>query len=236
MTDQVPDTVYYRGQLHSLYSEPLDSYGQLPRFLPFSTANYRGYEAVWAIVSDALFIVSLTGYVDSVGAVGLEDVFPGCLAPVLADWYTGTLRLQSGRLVTQSESNPLFEREDALEIHGGKITDCCCLNREWRPLIEFTPILNEPIESLNESGAQWITTLKTAGIDRYGDLVQYSVTKLLHLLNLNLEAFDDILVSLTKHGLALDTKLDGWTPSKILSEAESEELLRWGYPNRVLST
>lgn len=131
MTTQALDTIYYRGSEYLLADEPLGRRGRLPEFMAISTANHRGYAAVWAIVADRLFIVSLSGCVPDVDKNGLELVFPEAQAPVLADWFSGDLRLLSGRQVGQGDFELEYEHETLLTLGMGTVTGSRSISRKY---------------------------------------------------------------------------------------------------------
>ena len=87
MTTQTMDTVYLDGSEYWTSAEPLGHLPGLPVFMAFSTANQRGYDATWSIVADKLFLVALAGTTYNPSERGLAMVFPGCSAPVFADWF-----------------------------------------------------------------------------------------------------------------------------------------------------
>src|SRR5688500_17021006 len=120
MTAQALDSIYYGGSEYLLADQPLSRRGRLPEFMAISTANHRGYTAVWAVVADRLFIVSLSGCVPGVDSNGLALVFPEAQAPVLADWFSGELRLLSGRQIGPGDIDLEYEHETILTLVMGK--------------------------------------------------------------------------------------------------------------------
>ena len=105
-----PDRLIHRSQNLDLCATPLEDYlkrlpkARRPKFLPGSTANWRGYVASWEIVEQRLF---LTGIEDAIVQVDgkfhdatLETIFPRGPFPVPATWVTGEFRCPEGRLRT----------------------------------------------------------------------------------------------------------------------------------------
>lgn len=131
MTVQILDTIFYRGNEYLLSDEPLARHVRLPDFMAISTANHRGYTAVWAIVGECLFIVSLSGSVVGVNQNGLDLVFPNAQAPVLASWFSGELRLLSGRVIAPFDTDPLSEHETVLSVVQGHITGTRSISRKY---------------------------------------------------------------------------------------------------------
>lgn len=65
MTAQVPDRLLYEGEMHPLYSNPLEPYwdasGGRPRFVEPRTCNWRDYVATWEIREGRLWLIGLQG-------------------------------------------------------------------------------------------------------------------------------------------------------------------------------
>lgn len=212
MTAQTLDTIFYRGNEYWLSSEPLEGYKQLPQFLALSTANHKGYTAAWAVVGEYLFIVSLSGALPDAAEASLETIFPGCQAPVLAEWYSGELRMQRGRLLSPAEFCPLFEIENILSIESGRIKGCRTLHRQWVPERRLDPILFRPVEELDDVCAESLAKLKTANILRIGDLIHLTAIKLIRMANLDVGAIEEIEEVLASRGLVLGMRVEGWPP------------------------
>lgn len=123
MTTQTMDTIFYRGNEFMLAEEPLGSLRPRPRFMAVSTANHRGYTAVFSIVGSCLFLVAASGHLEdgSGGGDALVHFFPDAKAPVLVDWFSGELHLWSGRHVGFADMDPVFENETILTVESGVI-------------------------------------------------------------------------------------------------------------------
>lgn len=110
MTAQIPDTILIDGQAHELFSEPLNAYysdAPRPNFIPQSTANWRGYIGTWEVRDGRLYLIGVAAEIcnlpliwdcpkDQRRKVGLVDLFPQQGGAILADWFSGTLRVPIG--------------------------------------------------------------------------------------------------------------------------------------------
>lgn len=114
MTAQVPDYLMVGGKQHFLFTNPLGSYLERhppsPPFARHTTANWRGYAALWTIDSDRLYPSDISGWIctrlpepgsgeSSPRHVTLSDLLPDASGPVHAAWNCGTPRVPQGRLV-----------------------------------------------------------------------------------------------------------------------------------------
>ncbi len=129
-TAQFPDTLIYEGQTLYIFSNPLESFFDAahPRpdklFPPGSTACWRGYVATWKIESGSLYLVKMEDCTSRKKEIGLSAIFPDRQKPVLADWYTGSLRAPQGKVLRYVHMGygSVYEREVVLTIDKGKLT------------------------------------------------------------------------------------------------------------------
>ncbi len=106
-TAQAPDTIILNGTQHSLNTNPLTSYLQKkewtrPEEAVVSSANWRGYTAIWEIVDRKLTLKDVTirvrsGKNDTVRKSILRDLFPADEV-VVATWYSGALIIPDGEM------------------------------------------------------------------------------------------------------------------------------------------
>ena len=68
-------------------------------------------------------------------------VFPGCTAPVFADWFYGTMTIENGRIVKLTDFNPLFENQVTLTFSSGRVVTQERLQRKYVPEALLDPIL-----------------------------------------------------------------------------------------------
>lgn len=123
MTMQSMDKIFFQGEEYWLAEEPLRTVKPRPRFMAVSTANHRGYTAVFSIVGSRLFLVAASGHLEdgSGGGDALLHFFPGATEPIHVRWYSGPLRLFSGRQIPGPELEPAFENEIGLDIDRGEV-------------------------------------------------------------------------------------------------------------------
>ena len=211
MTTHTMDTVYLDGSEYWTSAEPLGHLPGLPVFMAFSTANQRGYDATWSIVADKLFLVALAGTTYNPSERGLAMVFPGCSAPVFADWFCGTMDIQNGRLVKPTDFNPLFENQVTLTLSSGRVVSQVSLQRKYVPGALLDPMLFRPISEIYELTEPVIALLLAAGIYRLGDLVLMSPTALMRIQGFDVLAMERIEEGLIIFGLKVGMSLPGWS-------------------------
>lgn len=212
MTAQVLDTIFYRGNEYLLFADPLSQYEPLPDFMAISTANHRGYTAVWAIVGECLFVVSLSGSVVGINRSGLDLVFPNVQAPVLANWFSGELRLLSGRVTSPSDIDLLYEHETVLGVARGLVTTSRSINRNYAPTRSLDPILLQPVDTIDELGPVVTEKLKARAIQRIGDLIQFGEAELMKATGLDVDSILQMTEALACRGLVLGSQVEGWPP------------------------
>ena len=103
-TQQMPEEIVISGQVHALYSVPLEPMLSRPGNFEKSlalfggyqcSASARGYLGTWEIREGRLYLIRLVSDPCSrtPRRIPLEQIFPGSAQPVIADWYTGLLTL-----------------------------------------------------------------------------------------------------------------------------------------------
>ena len=128
MTAQIPDRLIYQNRRQSLYCEPLyDCFRQQrinPRFRAVCTALWRGYLCTWQIKDRKLWLIDLQGILENDEVVSMETFFPGHDGAVLADWYTGCLRVPQGEVLNYVHMGyaSQYERDLFIEIEAGVVT------------------------------------------------------------------------------------------------------------------
>ena len=130
MTAQIPDRLLLDGETHSLFSNPLEYYfgdtNPRPEILRESmtcTACWRGYIATWEIMDEQLFLTQVTpmGQEQDI----LDKIFPDSSGKVLADWFSGTLRVPMGEQVQYVHMGyaSQFERDMLIQIEAGRVQE-----------------------------------------------------------------------------------------------------------------
>ena len=123
MTIQMSDTVKYKGRRYFVWTFPLESYLNLkdhPR-LAFDfchTGLYRGYEAIWEVDGDTLYLTEIKQARVDGTAVGLAELFPGREGKVEASWFSGQLQLRGA---VRQRTPPHRKRDRLLTLKRGKL-------------------------------------------------------------------------------------------------------------------
>ena len=111
LTAQVPDLLVLDADTLGMFSNPLESAfsdtNPRPEYIfpdgCISTACWRGYQAVWGIVTDSLFLTSVRSCCDesTLSASRIENLLGrrSQNGRVFADWYTGHLIVAIGERV-----------------------------------------------------------------------------------------------------------------------------------------
>jgi len=126
MTAQEHEKLIYNGEETSMaFCPPIPNPEIDPRFEELSdeevqekhpevlsTACWREYIGTWEIKEDQLFLLDLRGR--------LRILAP---APILADWFTGVIRIPHGEILAYRYMGfkSIYERETLLKIEQGKV-------------------------------------------------------------------------------------------------------------------
>lgn len=132
MTAQIGERLIYKGQEMSMsycpelkknhpriiekdLNAPLEE-GMKPATNPFlcTTACWREYQGTWEIRNNHFYLVGLQGRFQLMG----DD-------PLFADWFTGELKIQRGKLLkyAHADFNSIFEIEIRIKIENGLVVD-----------------------------------------------------------------------------------------------------------------
>ena len=147
MTAQVSEALRLRGELLRMFTTPLDTLPPERRrnFMPTHSANWRGYRCLWEIRDDCLWLVDIEGSICTAAAdptaleqscgghhqrpcqvheARVSDFSGGADGPVLADWYTGELKVPQGKFVEYIHMGfaSRYERYLTLTIVDGRLT------------------------------------------------------------------------------------------------------------------
>lgn len=141
MTAQAMDQIVYKGEEYSLASEPLYPYLGTRndiRFYGFSTDNSRGYTATWELLDDQLFLIGLSGTMflndgsdaenaitDAIRVSSINKLFPDSGDKVLANWYTGDIRIPQGKVLQYVHMGygSLYEKDLIIQLVEGKVVN-----------------------------------------------------------------------------------------------------------------
>lgn len=214
MTSQIHESIFYDGHCYTSLDCPLESYENLPGFISASTAEIRGYSAVWSIVADNLYLVHLSGSLPDSNERGVHLVFPTAIAPIFTDWFSGQLRMHRGRVNYRCENEMNSEIEVLLTIRRGHVIMKEETSREYVPTPRsFDPIFFCPLEELlsDELPRELLSPLLAAGIRRIGDLVQIKELDLVRTYGIDLDSAFVFRELLASHGLMFGTYLQDWS-------------------------
>ena len=172
-TEQIPDKILVDGQEHILLSEsPFGSAfsreaifeirdrQSIPVKSIASTANRRGYVAVWEIGKGRLILrgVYFDGMSDEARPVPLMEFFPGRNYPLDATWYSGTIIVGKGEPLQSSASamssrigevryssylNLKIENGNVLSRETYEAADVARTQEAFRPSAELIDMLKE---------------------------------------------------------------------------------------------
>ena len=135
MTAQAPERIILDGRPRALYAQPLYSLVErcsldLRNPRGWNTGNYRGYIGTWEVRDARLNLVHLCW--DAVREVPIsEDVrrrlFKAAQCdgyPIPAHWFSGVLRIATGKRLIYSHQgwSSWFERERVIHIAAGEVT------------------------------------------------------------------------------------------------------------------
>ncbi len=130
MTAQVAEKLRYRGETLRLCAEPLEPYLESAKirysYSRMSTACWRGYQGIWEIYQDRLYLIKIDAEIISASGsrpANLTDYFPDAGKRVFAHWYSGTLMCTRGKLLRYVHGGfaSNFEEEIYLKIKRGEL-------------------------------------------------------------------------------------------------------------------
>lgn len=137
MTAQMGERLILDGEETSMLScpaipenDPRIEYGPDPGVI-LITCNWRNYLGTWEIKDRRLYLVALTG------RHRLRET-----GPILADWFSGTLRVPKGEVLQYVHSGfaSTYETELFIEIERGTVRDTLTIDYRWpgySQLMEF---------------------------------------------------------------------------------------------------
>lgn len=136
-TPQSKDLFIYKGDTVEVSPFPLEYYPFIETMrdslfeeeTQWTTANYRGYRAVWTLIDNRLYltdILPIYGYADKSDLGKLFGArYDG--QKVFADWYNGDLYLSLGKIIHKNGEywfdGVITEQEEKLTIRNGIVTN-----------------------------------------------------------------------------------------------------------------
>lgn len=144
-TAQQSEVIFLDGEKLGLYACPLEQYEwrKPPGFTPISTGNYRGYVGTWLIEDQRLYLTGIeaelcrTGWPRRCRPTSLQALFPKLIKQgrVEATWFSGTLRVLRGKLLTYVHMGfaSVFEEEIHLEVEQGRVIKRTVIDNRNKP-------------------------------------------------------------------------------------------------------
>lgn len=137
-TSQAPDVLFMDGAKYFIHSNPLEVYlkkypGKRPKSGVTSSANWRGYVAVWEIDQDRLFLKDVTVLISKNTSDGkswnaepksvFQEIFK-TESRIPADWFTGYIVIPQGKMVSYVHMGygSTFEKYIFLKVQKGILT------------------------------------------------------------------------------------------------------------------
>jgi hypothetical protein len=102
-------------------------------FILTSTGCWRRYRGTWEIRDGLLYLVSVEGRFELVGD-----------GPLLADWFTGALRVLQGEILTAGSSGVMTEEELVITIESGRVTGRHIIDHRWKASGADRPPVDDP--------------------------------------------------------------------------------------------
>lgn len=128
-TGQKGELIIYQGDTLEMLNEPLFEYldtvevnGELSYYLKYgcSTALWRGYQGLWKIKNDSLFLIDIYGCARTDKSF-IKDIFQNDNEPIFSNWYSGELYIQKGKLIKYNHTgyDRVYENESVIKILNG---------------------------------------------------------------------------------------------------------------------
>jgi hypothetical protein len=127
-----------------------------------SSANWRGYVATWEIADNKLYLTKVASWLcvvfgepSTCKQVELLDIFPTEVADgkVLADWYTGVLRVPDGKQLRYVHMGygSTYERDLMFEVRAGAVSQPSVIDNTKIPLPPQNEAALRELEKLKQS-------------------------------------------------------------------------------------
>lgn len=126
MTAQFREILLYKGERLGMAENPLRPYlvSRIDiEFVSNSTACWRGYVGRWEVIDDKLYLVNLSANLGD-EKVGIDYLFPG-QTKVFADWYSGEIRIPTGKMLEYVHMGyaSIFEKDLFLVFVNGQLVN-----------------------------------------------------------------------------------------------------------------
>lgn len=127
MTTQISEVVYIDNERQFMQTGVLEPYlvqrGLLHAFRVPISALWRGFIGTWRIRDDRLYLDALSAeWIETGEPVCVEQLFAGQKSPLVADWFTGELMVQQGRVLRNAHrAYVTYERDLIISINAGHV-------------------------------------------------------------------------------------------------------------------
>lgn len=161
-TAQFPETLFLDGNEAFMFNEPLEAYFRQGRARPrvfeeggVCTACWRGYVGAWKIENKALYLTALhdCGCGEEPKEIPLSEVFENPAPPILADWYTGILRVPRGDQLMYVHMGfaSQYEKELLIKVVNGRVVERRILDNTLLTEAELRERMGKTYEELFEA-------------------------------------------------------------------------------------
>jgi hypothetical protein len=133
MTAQISENLIFEGEETSMaFCPPLPEHHprivETPNSRIETTACWRGYIGTWEIRNGSFYLVKVVGGYEMTG----EE-------PILADWFTGVIRIRKGKLLHYIHMGfgSVFEQEIHVKIKNGKVVTSRVIDNRGKSIDEL---------------------------------------------------------------------------------------------------
>ena len=129
MTGQDPEILIDNGKKKMMMINPLEKlfegHRNRPPFQMQRTSRRRGYVATWEIKDGKVYILSIDGIFKNQEPITIQKIFPGKTPPVFVRWFSGELRVGSGKVVRPGHMgyDEIYQREEKIVIKDGRVIE-----------------------------------------------------------------------------------------------------------------
>ena len=169
---QIPDILIYDNKVYDLYSYPLNDYlktqSELPRLYVRpdigSSANLRGYVALWEITDGNLFLRGIDAWRCGKNVatqkricekIDIKEMFGGKYqaGKVFASWFTGELRIPGEDKLEPVDlryKGSIYKQDKVLKIEAGKVVSEVVVDNSDQERPSNSDLLWREIEKLKK--------------------------------------------------------------------------------------
>jgi hypothetical protein len=149
-----------------LFTNPLEDYfrvvrrGHRPALAPTLSSLHRGYIATWSLRGGWLRLEDLAAWVPTedgrppVRRVGLDELLPELTGGSRATWFSGTLRLPRGEILSRWRLGyaSVYERDFLIRVERGRVLEWELVDNRERTILDGGTVNPEPTSTAQDSG------------------------------------------------------------------------------------